>query len=231
MLAGQESAFYVTATHMANGSRIKYEIRRADIVISSNFVNIAYGAGVITYTAPYRAGHVEGTNPARYALFDPIQSSGSTQPSSRGFEIRLIHENAPGPIAFTVKYAHENYVAASDTLGEALPLPELFYLGAKVAHASSSDVLITVSDRQSLVHRVWYSIKAKRVYVTFWDGKSCEVSNILKKNPESGKYEFNPDWKEVPFDYLPAVDPYEIKGTLEPYVYAYMDYEASLTGE
>ena len=67
--------------------------------------------------------------------------------------------------------------------------------------------------------------------MTFWDGKSCEVSNILKKNPESGKYEFNPDWKEVPFDYPPAVDPYEIKGTLEPYVYAYMDYEASLTGE
>lgn len=230
VLAGQESAFYITATHMANGSRIKYEIRSAGSVVSSGFVSIAYGAGVILYIAPYRAGYVEGTNPVRYALFDPLQSSGSTQPSSRGFEIRLIHENAPEPVAFTVKYAHENYANLSDR-PEPLPLPELFYLGAKVAHASSGDVLINVSDRQPLVHRVWCSIKTKRVYVTFWDGKSCEVSNILKKNPESGKYEFNPDWKEVPFDYPPAVDPYEIKGTLEPYVYAYMDYEASLTGE
>ena len=227
VLAGQESAFHITATHMANGSRIKYEIRSAGSVVSSSSVYIAYGAGVIRYLAPFVTRETDGH---RFVLVDSPQESPPHQPSSRDFEIELIHENAPEPVAFSVKYAHESYTESSDR-PEPLPSPELFYLGAKVAHASSGNVSWSVNEQQSLVHRVWCSIKTKRVYVTYWDGKSCEVSNILKKNPESGKYEFNPDWKEVPFDYPPAVDPYEIKGTLEPYVYAYMDYEASLTGE
>ena len=111
-------------------------------------------------------------------------------------------------------------------------MPSVFYLDALVVRESSGVTTRTrASESADLIRQIWCSIKSKRVYVTFWDGKSCEVSNILKKNPESGKYEFNPDWKEVPFDYPPAVDPFGIKGALEPYVYAYMDYEASLTGE
>lgn len=227
VLAGQTSAFYVTATHMAEGSRIKYEIRSAGTVISSNFTNIAYGAGVIQYIAPHVTRR---TDDSRFVLSDPLQEPPTNQPSTQNFEIELIHENAPEPVAFSVKYAHERYVKSIDR-PEPLLLPELFYLSANVAHANSGDVLRPVNIRQPLVHRVWCSIKTKRVYVTFWDGKSCEVSNILKKNPGSGKYEFNPDWKEMPFDYPPAVEPFAIKGALEPYVYAYMDYEASLTGE
>jgi len=227
VLAGQASAFYVTATHMADGSWIKYEIRRAGIVISSGVTNIADGAGVIKYIAPHVTRQ---TDDSRFVLSDPLQEPPATQPSSRDFEIGLIHENAPEPVAFSVKYAHERYVNSGDR-PKPLLLPATFFLQAKVSHASSGNVLRPVNARHPLVRRVWYSIKAKRVYVTFWDGKSCEVSNILKKNPESGKYEFNPDWKEAPFDYPPAVDPFEIKGALEPYVYAYMDYEASLTGE
>ena len=227
VLAGQASAFYVTTTHTADGSRIKYEIRRAGIVISSDSTEIVSGVGVILYTAPYVTRQ---TDDSRFVLSDPLLEPPATLPSIRNFEIVLIHENAPEPVAFSVKYAHESY-SNSGGGPEPLPLPELFFLSANVAHASSSNVFRSVNSRWPLVHRVWCSIKTKRVYVTYWDGKSCEVSNILKKNPESGKYEFNPDWKEVPFDYLPAVDPYEIKGTLEPYVYAYMDYKASLTGE
>lgn len=106
----------------------------------------------------------------------------------------------------------------------------MLFLGASVSQNFAAGFFYDNNASHSLITRIWTSIKTKRVYVTFWDGKSCEVSNILKKNPESGLYEFNADWKEAPFDYPPAVDPYGIKGTLEPYVYAYKDYEASVAG-
>ena len=226
VLAGQYAHFHITTSHIADGSRIKYEVKCMGEVISTGYVYIAYGVGVVNFSAPYR--RVDAETPG-YVLVEP--SASTAAPTVQNYELSLIHGSAPEPVVFSVKYAHEIYPNSSD-LPKALPLPSVFYLDALVVRESSGVTKRTsASESADLIRQIWYSIKTKRVYVTFWDGKSCEVSNILKKNPESGKYEFNPDWKEVPFGYPPAVDPFGIKGALEPYVYAYMDYEASLTGE
>jgi hypothetical protein len=150
-------------------------------------------------------------------------SAPSTTPSTVEFEFSIVHEQAPPPVTFSVKFAHELYASSTDRPA-ALPMPPLFFLQPLVSE-NGEDGFIAANYQTTLINRIYYSLQSKRVYVLFWDGQSCDVSGILKQNPESGQYEYNQDWKETSFDYPPAADPYNIKGTLEPYVYAYMDYE------
>lgn len=223
VLSGQTSAFCLTATHIAYGSQLKYEVRHGEDVVNTGFVTIVNGAGIVEYTAPFMSLSAGGS-PVKYVLADRLAPSAT--PSTVEYEFAIIHDQAPEPKRFSVRFAHEQYSSASDR-PEALPLPPMFYMTPTVS-ANGEDDFFQSNAQTTLVQRVWYSLKSKRVYVLFWDGRSCEVSNVLKQNPESGQYEFNPDWKEVAFDYPPAADPYNIKGTLEPYVYAYMEYANNL---
>ena len=227
ILAGQSAVFYLTVTGFADGARIPYEITLGDQKITEGTAEVVSGVSVIWFTPSVYVLSIEDTG---YRLFNPYEPH-NLGASTNNFKISIQHQAAPPPLSFSVLYGttmHQTPSGRPETPKFLFP-----YINAEVIRdgRSGGKERWVISSRFGLLGQVWYSIKTKRVYVTYWDGKSCEVSNILKKNPGSGKYEFNPDWKEVPFDYPPAVDPYEIKGTLEPYVYAYMDYEASLTGE
>lgn len=221
VLAGQTTVFYVTATHIAMGSQLRYEIKRAGAVVSAGYLTIAGGgAGYVDYVAPFTV-RPNGESPQRYVLTNPL--TGAAAPSVQEFEFSIIHDQAPPPETFIVRYSQESYARASDRPAP-LQMPPMFFMGAVVS-VDSSDQFYASNTQQTLINRLYYSLKTKKVYALFWDGQSCEVSSILRQNPDTGQYEYNPDWKEAPFDYPPAVDPYNIKGTLEPYVYAYMDYE------
>lgn len=220
VLAGQSTVFYVTATQIAVGSNLRYEIKRAGTVVSAGYIELGNCAGWVEFTAPFKSVSVPG-DPVRYVLVD--SSAPSTTSSIVEFEFSIIHEQAPPPVTFSVKFAHKMYASSTDQPA-ALPMPPLFFLQPLVSE-NGEDNFIAANYQTSLINRIYYSLKSKKVYVLFWDGQSCDVSGILKQNPDTGQYEYNPDWKETPFDYPPAADPYNIKGTLEPYVYAYMDYE------
>lgn len=220
VLAGQSTVFYVTATQIAVGSNLRYEVKRAGAVVSAGYIELGNCAGWVEFTAPFQSVSVPG-DPVRYVLGD--ESAPSTTPSTVEFEFSLVHEQAPPPVTFSVKFAHELYASSTDRPA-ALPMPPLFFLQPLVSENGEDD-FIAANYQTTLINRIYYSLQSKRVYVLFWDGQSCDVSGILKQNHESGQYEYNQDWKETSFDYPPAADPYNIKGTLEPYVYAYMDYE------
>ena len=227
ILAGQSAVFYLTVTGFADGARIPYEITMGDQKVAERTAEVVSGVSVIWFAPSVYVQYIKDTG---YRLLNPYEPY-SLDASTNNFKISINHQAAPPPLSFSVLYGtttHQTPSGRPETPRFLFP-----YINAEVIRdgRSGDKERWVISSRCGLLGQVWYSIKTKRVYVTYWDGRSCEVSNILKKNPESGKYEFNPDWKEVPFDYQPAVDPYEIKGTLEPYVYAYMDYEASLTGE
>jgi len=225
ILAGQSAVFYLTVTGFADGAVIPYEITLGDQKVAERTAEVVSGVSVIWFAPSVFASYIEEVR--GYKLLNPYDSGVSTN----NFKISIKHQAAPPPLSFSVLYGtttHQTPSGRPETPKFSLP-----HINAEVIRdgRSGDKERWVISSRCGLLDKVWYSIKTKRAYVTYWDGKSCEVSNILKKNPESGKYEFNPDWKEVPFDYPPAVDPFGIKGALEPYVYAYMDYEASLTGE
>lgn len=223
VLAGQSTVFYVTATQIAVGSNLRYEVKRAGVVVSDGYIRLENCAGWVEFTAPFQSAAVPG-DPVRYVLAD--KSAPSTTPSTVEFEFSLVHEQAPQPVTFSVKFAHELYASSTDR-PDALPMPPLFFLQPLVSENGEENFL-AVNYQTTLINRIYYSLQSKRVYVLFWDGQSCEVSSLLRKNETTGFYEPNPGWRESPFDYPPAANPYEIKGTLEPYVYKYLEYEASL---
>ena len=226
VLAGQTTVFYVTATHIALGSKLRYEIKREGAVVSAGYLTIVGGgAGYVEYVAPFTV-QSNGGSPQRYVLANPL--TGTAAPSVQEFEFSIIHDQAPPPETFSVRYSQESYASASDRPA-ALPMPPMFFMGAAVS-VNGSDQAYGSNAQQTLINRLYYSLKSKKVYALFWDGQSCEVSSLLKQNPDTGQYEYNPDWKEVPFDYPPAVDPYGTPGALEPYVYAYLEYEKNRTG-
>lgn len=224
VLAGQKTVFYVTATHLALGSQLRYEVKRAGVVVSAGYLTLANGAGYVEYVAPFTV-QSNGGSPQRYVLANPL--TGTAAPSAQEFEFSIIHDQAPPPEAFSVRYGQESYANASDRPA-ALPMPPMFFLQPLVS--SGDDEFFTANTQTTLINRLYYSLKSKKVYALFWDGQSCEVSSLLRQNPDTGQYEYNPDWKEVPFDYPPAVDPYGTPGALEPYVYAYLEYEKNRTG-
>lgn len=226
VLAGQTTVFYVTATHIAMHSKLRYEIKRAGAVVSAGYLTIAGGgAGYMEYVAPFTVRPNGGT-PQRHVLANPL--TGTAAPSVQAFEFSIIHDQAPPPETFSVRYSQESYASASDWPA-ALPMPPMFFMGASVS-VDGRDQFYASNTQQTLINRLYYSLKSKKAYALFWDGQSCEVSSLLKQNPDTGQYEYNPDWKEVPFDYPPAVDPYGTPGALEPYVYAYLEYEQNRNG-
>lgn len=75
---------------------------------------------------------------------------------------------------------------------------------------------------------IWCSHKSKAVYVTFWDGMSCEISSFIKLN-DAGEWIKNADWQERCFRYKYAPGPnYELSkqpnGVFRPHIHAYLNY-------
>lgn len=232
ILAGQSANFYVTCTAVANNSQLLYTIKRGGIVVASGYFTVSNGASWDTWGPPVASRHVSESNPTRYVVCD-ASTTGTAQQNTI-YEITVGPEGTQATASFTVVSASVRYANQSDRPPaiDLSSLPPMFFLQPSYMRDFGGGIMgyAAANVQHTLIQRVWYSLKSKKVYVLFWDGQSCDVSGILKQNPESGQYEYNPDWKETSFDYPPAVDPYNIKGTLEPYVYAYMDYENNRTG-
>ncbi|MFM1979867.1 MAG: hypothetical protein RLZ68_1132, partial [Pseudomonadota bacterium] len=232
VLAGQYSHFYITASAVANGSQIPYRVKRnGEVVVGeTGFASVIDGAAMLQYMAKFYVersvftSDVFGHTDIKYVL---SATSGDAEQETIEFTMEIGDGDDVVSAPFSVQYAQERY--DSDTYRPTASEVEspTFFLQASVKHPGPSESFFACNELTTLVERVWYSLKKKRVYVLFWDGQSCDVTGVIRKNEVTGQYEANPDWREAPFDYPPAADPYNTKGTLEPYVYAYMDYVAN----
>jgi hypothetical protein len=232
ILAGQAASFYVTCTSVANDSQLPYTIKRGGGVVRTGFFNVNNGASWDTYGPPATSRPVEAGSTTQYVVCD-ASTTGTSQQSTT-YEITVGPDGNQATASFVVVSASERYANSSDRPPaiDLSDLPPMFFLQSFYKRDFGDGIIqyAAANVQHTLINRIYYSIKKKRVYVLFWDGQSCDVTDLIRLNNDTGAYEPNPDWVESSFDYPPVTDPYNIKGTLEPYVYAYLEYENNRTG-
>jgi len=232
ILAGQAASFYVTCTSVANNSQLPYTVKRGGSVVKNGFFNVSNNASWSTYGPPVVSRSISEGGAVQYVVCDA--STTGTAQQSTAYEITAGPEGNQATASFVVVSASERYARPSDRPPaiDFSDLPPMFFLQSFYKRDFGEGIIqyAAANVQHTLINRIYYSLKKKRVYALFWDGQSCDVTDLIRLNPGTGAYEPNPDWKEVPFDYPPAVDPYGTPGALEPYVYAYLEYERNRTG-